>query len=228
MDIKAPSLETPTPVLVWQLPRRFDAVTWFVRFQREDPHLLRNIRLSIPVAGPSLLQVQEGTTLVQEQLGITGEIQLGSGIFPWHGHDAYLENLGHWTARHAPDWPATAAITWLLCLHRDAWLAVASIWLPKEETLWTVKSAWLTLALASADLDLLSLIPDQAYDNMHSQVYTDEFVRGLRWLDAAYPQNMPAWLAAIARRSFFRTLWGRAPLEYRLSLEERFSDILTP
>lgn len=225
MDIKAPSLETPTPVLVWQLPRRFDAVTWFVRLQRENPKFLSNVRVSIPQTGPSLLQVQEGTKSVQKQLGLTGETLLGSGIFPWHGHDAYLENLGVWTSRHAPDWPATAAITWILCLHRDAWLALASTWLPAEETSWTVKSAWLTLALASADLDLLALVPDQAYDNMHAQVYADETGRALRWLEASHPQNLRNWIEALSKRSFFKIIWSRLPIEHRARWEEQFRDL---
>lgn len=226
MDIKAPSLETPTPVLVWQLPRRFDAVTWFVRLQREDPSLLSRVRLSIPQTGPSLLQVQEGTGKVLRQLGATGETQLGSGIFPWHGHDAYLENLGHWVARYPAEWPATAAITWVLCLHRDAWLAVAGSWLPKQETSWLVKSAWLTLALGSADLDLLALIPNDAYDNLHAQVYADETSRALRWLASAHPEQMEPWLRALAKRSFAKTLWSRLPMDQRLLLETDFADII--
>jgi hypothetical protein len=215
MDIKALSLETPTPILVWQLPRRFDAVTWFVRLQRENPILLNNVRVSIPQIGPSLLQVQEGTRAVQNQLGFTGETLLGSGIFPWHGHAAYLENLGQWTARHAPDWPAVAPLTWILCLHRDAWLAVARTWLPSAETSWHVKSAWLTLALSSADLDLLALIPEQAYDHRHAQVYADETVRTLQWMESSRPQDIPTWVDAISKRSFFKNIVSRFPAERR-------------
>lgn len=226
MSTTSPTLETPTPILIWQLPLRFDAVTWFVRLQRENPNFLNNIRVSIPQMGPSLLQVKNSTKAVHTQLGATGETLLGSGIFPWHGHEAYLENLGSWTARHSPDWPATASITWILCLHRDAWLAVASTWLPKEETSWLVKSAWLTLALGSADLDLLSLIPDQAYDSLHAQVYADEAARALRWLETSHPNDLRSWIAALSKRSFFKIIWSRLPLDRRLRLEHQFSDIL--
>lgn len=226
MDIKGQSLETPTPVLVWQLPRRFDAVTWFVRLQRENPNLLGKVRVSIPQTGPSLLQVQEGTKSVQKQLGLTGETLLGSGIFPWHGHDAYLENLGHWTSRHAADWPSTASLTWILCLHREAWLAVAGTWLPSEATSWIVKSAWLTLALGSADRDLLALIPDQAYDNLHAQVYADEAARGLCWLEAFHTQDLRPWLEVLSKRSFFKIVWSRLPIEHRSRWEQQFSDLL--
>lgn len=226
MDIKAPTLETPTPIQVWQLPRRFDAVTWFVRLQRENPNLLHHVRLSIPQTGPSLLQVQEGTSAVQKQLGFSGETFFGSGLFPWHGHDAYLENLGSWTSRHAPNWPATAAITWVLCLHREAWLALASTWLPKEETSWVVKSAWLTLALGSADVELLGVIPDDAYEPLHSQVYADEVLRSLNWLEKAKPGQLDEWLQAFSKRSFFKTIWSRLPLERRLGLEERLGQLL--
>lgn len=227
MATNAPSLETPTPILIWQLPSRFDAVTWFVRLQREDPHFLNNIRVSIPQMGPSLLQVKTSTKAVHTQLGATGEILLGSGIFPWHGHEAYLENLGFWTSRHAnPDWPANASITWILCLHRDAWLAVAGTWLPKEETSWLVKSAWLTLALGSADLDLLRLIPDQAYNSLHAKVYADEAARALRWLEASHPNDLRSWITAFSERSFFNTIWSRLPPDHRLRLEHQFGDIL--
>ena len=226
MATNASLLETPTPILMWQLPSRFDAVTWFVRLQRQDPNVLNNIRVSIPQIGPSLLQVKHSTKAVHKQLGATGELLLGSGIFPWHGHDVYLENLGSWTARHAPDWPATASITWILCLHRYAWLAVAGTWLSKEETSWLVKSAWLTLALGSADLDLLSLIPDQAYDSLHAKVYADEAARALRWLEASHPSDLSSWIATFAKRSFFNTIWSRLPPDHRLRLEQKFGDIL--
>ena len=227
MEIKASSLETPTPVQVWQLPRRFDAVTWFVRLQRENPDFLNHIRVSIPQTGPSLLQVQDGTKLVQSQLGPTGETLLGSGIFPWHGHSAYLENLGHWSERHAPEWLASAAITWVLCLHRDAWLAIAGAWLPKEDTTWLVKSAWLTLALGSADSDLLALVPDDAYDNMHAPVYSDETARALRWLQASHPSEQRTWLETLAKRSFFKNIWSRLPIEHRMRWEEQYADLFT-
>lgn len=225
MDIKTLSLETPTPVRVWLLPRRFDAVTWFVRLQRENPSSLDNVRVSIPQMGPSTLELLEGTPLVQKQLGFTGEILLASGIFPWHGHSAYLENLGDWTSRHSLDWPATAAITWVLCLHREAWLAVARTWLPANDTAWTVKSAWLTLALASADLELLALIPDQAYETLHAQVYADESARALRWLEHSHPNYLHPWLDALSKRSFFKAIWSRLSMEQRLALATQFKTL---
>ena len=227
MDIKDPSLEMPTLISTWQLPRRFDAVVWFVRIQRENPSSLGQVRLLVPQMGPALLQTADDALFSKEALGENGELLLSSGVYSWHGHNAYLESLSHWLSRHPPDWPASASLTWILCLHRDAWLAVAQTWLSAENTSRSVKSAWLILALGSADNNLLSLIPEDAYEHVHAQIYADEAIRGLQWLEVSRPNELSSWLSALTKKPFFKMIWSRFSIEQRLKWSAISSDALS-
>lgn len=224
MDLQENSFEFPTNIQRWQLPRRFDAVTWFVRLQRENKKLLNHFRVIIPSSGASLLEVRDGELSISQQLGSTGEVLLDTSILPWHEHAIYLESLNSWSLEHSSVWLASASITWLLSLHREAWLAIARRTLMQEDTTWFVRSAWLCLALGSSDHDLLGLVDDSCYNSLHAQVYADETHQALLWLELHKPDELIPWLNVLSKRLFFKPIWGRLPTSQR----SRISRLLPP
>ena len=222
METKVPTPLNLTKVTVWQLPRRFDALTWFVRWQRENNSFLDSVHLHIPMVGPSVIEIpQTAPKQIASQLGSTGEVSLGVIDKAWHPHSDYLEPLTHWSARQLNSGAllAQGSITWLLSLHREAWLALAATRLREIDTSLSVKSAWLVLALGSTDADLLAAVPDDAFYTSHSQIYADELTRGIQYLEAHAPKQLYPWLTLLAKRTFFKDLWPRVPVTYRSDLE---------
>lgn len=228
MDHLELSLEIPTLIERWQLARRFDAIVWFVRFQRENPNWLEAFRVCIPGTGPALIGVSKNaidSRKIHAQLGCTGEKLLSTSVEMWHPHAFYLEDLSDWRARNSQQWLNEASISWVLSLHRDAWLAVARTQLQESATLPVVRSAWLVLALASADKNLLHWIPETTYLELHVQVYADAMEQSLIWMINHKPEMIAEWLSIIQKRLFFKPLWSRIGFSVREDLKLYSTDV---
>jgi hypothetical protein len=209
-------------IQIWQLPRRFDAVVWYARWQHE--HALDYSRLYIPTIGPSLAHVVVNASPEKDLLAATNNPfdkpwRLQRDTNAWYPHSDHIESFQAWKERRDLD-VNNASVAWILTLPQEIWLPMAVALLDGSLASKNVYSSFVVLALGSGNQKLLSHIQEHHLDELHYQVYCEEMIRGLCWLKNKNVVEFKQWVALLKSKSWTPRILSRIPNSVHAELLE--------